>query len=182
VSGPSDLYDLCSDYLAACEQAVATTDGGAIARSFVSPGPAAIDCPDQLAVWSGGPLEADTAPLSPPLQLGRRASPGESGHAVHLVNLTCLVTRCAPTVKSGGEMPNPAELEAAGKQHLQDVWAIWNVVRALYRAGAVFTRDDGIQRELFFDGAIPLLPQGTAMGWQVPIRVQIDGYHPTVAP
>lgn len=179
MSGVNDLYQAASDYLAACEQAVASAPGGPIARSFVSPGVPAIDCAPQLAVYVGGPIEADTRPLSPPLVLGRRAEPGGAG-AVHLVNLTCVVARCVDTLTDDGSFPSASALEANAVDTIGDVWAIWNVVRALYRAGLIFTRPDGERRELYFDGAIPLVTSGGAGGFQIPVRVQIDGYAPVV--
>lgn len=169
----TDLYAAASEYLAACEQAVTLSPAGAIARSFVSPGPPSVDCLPQLAVYVGGPLDANTLPLSPPLVLGRRAD--ETG-AVHLVNLTCVVARCVATLGEEGEFPDPAALEANARDVLGDVWSIWNVVRSLYRERLIFTRPDGERRELFFDGAVPLRIEGGAGGWQIPIRVQIDGY------
>lgn len=170
--GVGTLYEFASEYLAACEQACAFAPGGAITRSFVSPGPPAFDC-SQLAVYVGGPIDANTQPLSPPLAIGRR--PSQTG-AVHLVNLTCLVTRCVPVLGEEGEPPDPAAIEASAQETIGDVWSIWNTVRSLYRKKLIFTRPDGIQRELFFDGALPLHPLGGIGGWQIPIRVQVDGY------
>lgn len=173
----TDLYALAQEYLGACEDAVATAPGGAIARSFVSPGVPALDCVPQLCVYVGGPIEADTRLTAPQLALGRR--PDDTG-AVHLITLTAVVARCAPVVSASGQFPSPAALNAASAESIADIWAIWNYVRALYRAGSVFTRADGEGRELFFDPAIPLAISGGACGWMAPIRVQLDGYAPTV--
>lgn len=173
----TDLYDLASDYLAACEQAVATAPGGAISRSYVSPGIPSADCPPEIAVYVGGPTEAATRPLAPPLALGLR---DDVTGKVDLVNLTCVVTRCVPTLDAGGNFPDPAAIEAAAKETIGDVWAIWNVVPALYRARMVFARPDGEKLLLFFDPASPVSISGGVAGWQVPIRVEILGYRPSV--
>ncbi len=175
----TDLYTLAEEYLAACEQAVATAPGGAISRTYISPGVPSIDCPPELSVFVGGPSEAVTKPLSPPLQLGHR---DDVTGKVNLINLTCVVSRCMPTVKAGGQFPDAAEIDAVAKLTCGDVWAIWNVVAAFYRAKLIFTRPDGETRVLFFDPAAPLAISGGAGGWLIPIRVELDGYRPVVTP
>src|SRR5665811_316733 len=95
----TDLFDLAKEYLQACEAAVATTPGGPIARSFVSPGLPAWDCCPQLSVHVGGPVIGDTMPLAPPLQPGHRF---EDTGTVNLVALTATVLRCSPTFTAGG--------------------------------------------------------------------------------
>lgn len=175
MAGPGDLHELCADYLAACEEAVATGAGGAVQRAFVSPGPPAWDC-EQLTVHAGGPMQADTLPLQPPLGPGHRAV--EVG-AIHLVNLTATVVRC---IKLGADRrgqtmaPSPTDMDAGAQRTLGDVWSIWNVVRAKHRDGLLFVGPDGERRELFFDPAVAFQIEGSMAGWQVPIRVALDGY------
>lgn len=175
--GPADLHALCREYLEACALAVASTPGGAIDRVFVSPGMPAFDCPEaQLTVHAGGPAQADTAPLAPPLQPGHR---DDYSVVVNLVALTATVYRCAPVIAQVGDMfvfPEPSEMEAAAEFTNADVWAIWNVVRRRYRDGLLFTTPNGRKRALFFDPAVPLLTSGGTAGWQIQIRVQLDGY------
>lgn len=170
MAGPTDLYDLLAEWLEACKDAVATAPGGPIEYAFVSPGAPAIDC-EELAVWAGGPAEADTLPLIPPLSPGHRAT---VQGAVHLVNMTCTVTRCAPTLDKNGRLPSIAVVEASAAETLGDVWAIWNVTRKRHAAGTLFT---GLHdRELFLDPAFPLPLSGAFGGWNISIRVQLDGY------
>lgn len=179
MAGPTDLYSLCAEYLAACKTAVASTPGGPITRAFVCPGVPAWDCCPQLTVHAGGPAEADTLPLQPPLAPGER--PAVQG-AVHLVNMTATVLRCTPTLEEDGQnliLPSEAALEAAAVETLSDVWAIWATVRGLYRAGTLFATDAG-RRELFFDPAVPVRPAGGCAGWEIQIRVALGGY--TVTP
>ena len=174
-----DLQAVASEYLAACEQAVATAPGGAITRSYISPGIPSFDCPPELSVFVGGMTEGITKPVAPPLALGQRENITGS---VNLVPLTCVVTRCIPTVASDGTFPTAAAIEAAAVETNGDLWAIWNVVPALYRAGLIFTRPDAEQLLLFFDPAAALAIGGGVGGWAISILVEIDGYRPTVTP
>ncbi len=143
----------------------------------MSPGVPSCDCPPELAVYVGGPAEGVTRPLAPPLALGLRE---DMTGRVDLIALTCVVSRCVPTVDATGNFPAPAAIEAAAKLTLGDVWAIWNVVPALYRKGAVFARADGERLLLFFDPASPISISGGAAGWQIPIRCELPGYRPPV--
>lgn len=171
----SDLFDLALEWKAVCLEAVASTVGGAIAHAFVSPGPPSIDCVPQLSVYPGSPIaEADTSPLSPPLSQGQR---DHLTGTVHLVNLTCVVVRCIPTVEEDGALPEPAKIEAAAKETSEDVWAIWNFTRTRHREGTLFASPSGT-RELILDPAFPIPPGGDSGGWQIPLRVQLGGYAP----
>ena len=173
MAGPGDLYDLAAEYLAACEVALAGSPGGSIPGGRVSPGPPAIDCVPFLAVYAGGPSEGDTQPLQPPLALGHRA---DYGIQVHLLNVTAVVARCLPSVSDGGVFPSPAEMSTVAVETTGDLWAIWNVVKQQYVAGTLFPPYGGRLRELFFDPAVPLPWAQDAVGWQIPLRVQLAGY------
>lgn len=176
--GATSLYDLCEEYLDACEAAVALGPGGAIPRAFVAPGPPAWDCCPQLTVHAGGPAEGDTAPLSPPLQTGHRPEVG----IVNLIGMTATVIRCVPTLQEGSTaLPSPASIDAAAQQTLSDIWTIWNHLLTLKRDGLIFAGTDGDphQREMFLDPAVALNSAGGCAGWQLPIRVQLGGYRTT---
>lgn len=171
-----DLYALLVEYLDVCDEAVASSPGGAIPRSFVSPGLPAFDCCPQLTVHAGGPILADTVPLDPPLAIGQRAHLEAS---VHLINMTATVIRCVPTLTDDGDViqaPPAAGLEVAAEQIAGDVWAIWNVLRRRVREGSAFADTGSRRREVFFDPAILVPVLGGCGGWQVPIRVQLGGY------
>jgi len=170
MAGPTDLFNLAAEWLAVCTAAVASAPGGPISYSFVSPGSPPLDCP-MIVVWAGGPVEAATQPLTPPLSPGFRADKYDS---YDLVNLLCCVVRCSPVGDDRGNAPSAAEYEAAAQATMGDVWAIWNWTRQRKREGALFpsTHD----RELFLEPAYPLPIQGGLAGWQIPIRVQLDGY------
>jgi hypothetical protein len=177
VAAATDLYDLCREYLEACEEAVVLAPAGAIDRAFVSPGPPAWDCCPQLTVHAGGPSQADTAPLGPPLQIGHRISdPG----AVNLVTMTATVLRCSPTLGDEGDaivLPDAAELDASAEEVLGDVWAIWNHLATRKLAGTLWAPKE---RELIFDPAVALNPAGGCSGWQIQIRVQLGGYRTVI--
>lgn len=171
MAGSSDLYLLARELLDACAAAVAAAPAGQISRAYVSPGPPPFDC-EMLVVHAGGPAEAETAPLSPPLQPGFRTTQG----ALHLINLTVTVLRCVPVGDELQPIPASADLETAAQATYADCWAIWNHLRTEHRTGSLFRRSDGEPRELFFSPAVPLGPDGRLAGWQLEIRVQLDGY------
>lgn len=170
MAGPSDLHDLAVEWLNVCEDAVATTSGGAIERAFVAPGPPAWDCCPQLTVHVGGPSEGDTAPLSPPLQPGHRT---RQVAAVPLIALTATVIRCVPS----DELPPEVDLEAAAQAMNEDVWAIWAHTRSRVADGSLFSSPSG-SREVNFESALVQAPAGGCAGWSIPIRVAIGGYVP----
>ncbi len=122
----SDLYDLAAEWLAACGDAAASAPGGPIPYAFVSPGLPALDC-ELLAIWAGGPVEAETSPLTPPLEPGFRTT---VQGAVHLINLTACVVRCSP-VGNGKQPPLATAYDLASQETLGDVWAIWNTTTSI---------------------------------------------------
>lgn len=168
--GPNDLYDLCAEWLAVCEAAVATTEAGAIENTFVSPGPPVWDC-EQLTVHAGAAGEADTAPLSPPLVAGQR---DRVQGAVHLVDLTATVLRCGAVPDDSGNI-SIEELDATARKTNADVWAIWNVTRSRHKDGSLFP-SPGATRELIFQPAISVAAEGGVYGWVVQARVALGGY------
>jgi hypothetical protein len=178
--GATDLYDLALEWKLVCDEAVASTIGGAIEHSYVSPGPPSTDCLPQLAVYVGTPVaRADTAPVSPPLAPGMRDT--EVG-GVNLVNLTCVVLRCAPTFDEADQFPTVEALEAAAREVDEDLWAIWAYTRTRHDANVLFS---GLAepREMFLDPAFPVPEGRQEIGWQISLRVRLDGYWaPALAP
>jgi hypothetical protein len=170
----TDLWDACNELLAAAQAALATTPGGAIPRAFVSPGPPAWDCPPQLTVHAGGPMLADTLPLSPTLQpLHRIGGPG----TVNLVALTITALRCAPTLTDTVDLPSVNDLNAASKLTCADAWALWNHLKTAKKNKTLFVDDRGsAEREFTIDPAIALNIQGGVAGWQIQVRVELPGY------
>jgi hypothetical protein len=174
VSGPADIFDLCAEWLAALEDAVATTHGGAIDRAFVTNSLPAFDCCPQLTVHPGSLVYGETQPVSPPLQLGQR---GTKQPAVNLINLTCVVVRCAANGTDANPIPDTADLEVVARDTTEDLWAIWNWTASKVRSGELFAAAHaGSRREVILDPAIPINVQGGCVGWQIPIRVELGGY------
>ncbi len=164
------LYQACREYLDACQAALETTDAGGIDRRFVSPGAPAWDCFPQLVVHAGAAIEADTALLVPALAPMHRI---EQGRVVPLAQITATVLRCAPTLKKGGQFPDPDVIDAAAQTSLEDLWAIWNYLSSRKRDGTLFAPDS---REFIFDPAQSVSIMGGACGWVIPIRVYVPGY------
>lgn len=167
----TDLFDLAAEYLAAVAAALVTTDAGVPDRAYVSPGAPAFDC-EQVTVHVGGPVEADTAPLAPPLMLGERT---QVQGAVFLIQMTATIVRCTAVSDEDGNPPPIADLEASAMKIHADVWATWNFCRDAIRQGLLFASPSG-RREVFFDPAVSLEISGGVAGWQIPIRVQLGGY------
>ena len=95
-------------------------------------------------------------------------------HAFARVNLTALmitVTRCHPTFdEEARQPPSAAELNEAAAMLNADAWALWN---GLYRMqDDLFDACDLV----FFDGSVPLPPQGACAGWVMAIRFELPGY------
>ena len=166
----ADLQALAEAVLDASEDILGTTGNEPIERAFVSHGPPALDCCNQLAVHVAQIGEAAT-------QAGTVLLPGMR-HTFARVNLTALmitVTRCHPTFdEEGRQPPSAAELNEAAAMLNADAWALWN---GLYRAqDDLFDACDLV----FFDGMNPLPPQGGCAGWVMQIRFELQGYAPPV--
>lgn len=171
-TGSSDLFAIADEYLDACVLALADTPEGPPDRCFVSPGVPAWDCPDQLTVHVGAPLVADTLPLQPSLAPTHRVTVQAE---VDIIVLTATILRCVPTIDDFGNLPSPAAIDAASQQVCADLWAIWNHVKSMKRAGTLFPPRE---REFALDPAVSLQQAGGAAGWQIPIRVNLEGYRP----
>lgn len=163
-----DLHDLAVAVLGAAEQILATAIGGTPERSFVCHGLPALDCCDQLTVNVGAIGEAATAPLTALGSGQRHRSPGR----VNLTTLVVTISRCYPSVADDGTPPSPTEQQAATETLNEDGWALWN---GLFRqSGDLFAACDGV----FFDGLVPLPPQGGCAGYVFQIRFELPGYDP----
>src|SRR3954468_19183344 len=164
MSGPNALQDAAKEYLAAVQAALALTDNPTLDRAFVSPGVPAWDC-GQIAVYVGSAVEADTAPLAPPLQPARRV---DQHLMLNMVTLTAVVIRCCVPVPTGEGpnilFPSAASMQEVSDQTNADLWAIWNHLAQMKRAGSLFPPE---RREFIFDPAVPTAIAGGCAGWQV---------------
>lgn len=178
MSGAIDLHALCVELLNACDAAVAASPGGIIDRAYVSPGPPPWDC-SSLVVYAGGPQPGNTLPLMPPMQPMHRI---DRVGTVNLVSLTVIVIRCCVPIVGEDQtsaIVDPLEIQAVAAQTNGDVWAIWNHLASLKRAGQLFAWSDraGHQtREMEFGPAVALATSGGCAGWQIEVRVQLSGY------
>jgi hypothetical protein len=175
MSGVGDLQAAAKAYLAACQESLDLTENEPLARAYVSPGVPPWDC-SQIAVYVGSAVEADTAPLMPPLQPARRV---DQGRMLNMVTLTAVVIRCC-VPQPTGEGPNllypsAASMEAVSDQTNADLWAIWNHVSAKKRAGTLFPPE---RREFIWDPAVPTAIAGGCAGWQIQCRVELGGFPP----
>jgi hypothetical protein len=170
VAAATDLHDFAVELLALSEAALDTliVSGleGAPARSFVSPGRPPMDCCDQLTVNIEALQDGDTSP-------GGIAA-GRTRREAKLNNVRALVTitRCVQGLVEMPDLPDPADLQATAAQTDADAWALWNELYDDWRSGLLLT----ICTEVFFEGMRAIAQQGGCVGWELSLRVVLDGY------
>ena len=170
------LYQMASEYLAAVTDALLTTDAGlpdlegVAVVPFVSPSLPSLDCPAQVTVHVQTIGMENTSPSTPLTDLGHRAAT----RFMVIATFVATVVRCQPTPAGiDAILPPSADIEAAARRSLQDVWAIWNMLSTRARNGAIFSTPCA---PLYIDTPVPVTPQGASAGWAFQIRAQIDGY------
>jgi hypothetical protein len=166
ISTVSTLFDLAVDLLQAADDALATTEAGPPAKSYISPGIPTFDglC-DTLVVYGASLTEESTSPLNPPPSPGWRHRRGR----INLAGLTVVSARCGSTSPS----PTAAALTADAKKSLEDGWAIWNVITQKIRNDDLF---GGACSDVHYDGGLSLTPQAGLVLWQMTLRIEIGGY------
>lgn len=168
--GPTDLNALCEELLAASVESLDTiptfdnTLDGSPPRAFVSPGQPALECCDdgQLTVYAGS---VNALPTGEPRldKTGRK----------NIVGLVVTIVRCIPS--AGDDQMNPptgAELALAAAQTNADAWALWNHLFNMWVSGDLFT----FCGEVYWDGLRSITSSGNCGGWNLFIRVDLDGY------
>lgn len=166
--GPTDLYGLETELLDASIEALDTipdydvTLGGAPDRAFVSPGPPALDCCDQLTVHVSRISEGATAP----------GQPKASFSWINRVTLVVTFTRCLPVQDANGNAPSVPLQQAAAEQMSADQWAIWNHLHNLIADGLLFDRCC----DVIWGTLESLVPSGGCGGSVMGITVCFDGY------
>ena len=161
----SSLWESAGEVLLIAEDAVATTVGGAIERSYVAPSEPSFDCCPMLSVYVQGLAEGGTLSGPGGLSTGHRTMVGSVILATYVIH----VIRCAPT--GGNGLPSLAQMEASAREVQEDGWAVWNRIRSAIKCGEIF----GECQEVFFDGETILPEQGGCVGWQFLLRASIDG-------
>jgi hypothetical protein len=170
VSDVTTLDQFAHELLTHANNALATTEAGAINRAFVSPTLPALDCCPQLTVDVRSLGVEMTAPIAPVPTAGHRV--GGPQPFLILATLVITVVRCTPIVTEN-ELPSIAKMEKTSKETNQDLWAIWNAIATLKRDGQLF---GGSCPALYLDPPVPLVAQGSCVGWVIQVRPAIDGY------
>ncbi len=172
-STATSLYDLAAELLAASAAILATTTAGAPTVQYVSAGPPAYDCCDQLTVDVGiigyGPFNADV--------IAGDAYARLTEDVVTLVPLNVTHLRCANARPSGGvkvTLPQVAKMTQDAQTVYEDGWVLWNGLRGAARSGSLFT---GTPCRIFaLSGANVIAPDGGCLGYAVSLVVELDGY------
>ena len=166
LSTVSTLFDMAVDLLAVCDDALTSTEAGAPAMTYVSPGVPTFDyaC-DTLAVYVPSLTEESTSPLNPAPSSGWRHRRGR----VNLAGFTVVSARCGVTSAN----PTAQQLTAAAKKNYEDGWAIWNVITQRIKDGTLF---GGSCADVHYDGGLSLTPQAGLVLWQMTLRAEIGGY------
>lgn len=172
-STASSLYDLAAELLTQSAAILATTPAGAPSVRYVSLGPPAYDCCDQLTVDVGtiayGPFNSDVVAGDAFARLDQ--------NVVNLVPLNVTHLRCASAVPQGGTkitLPQAAKMTVDSQMVYTDGWVLWNGLRGAMRAGTLFA--PGACRISALGGATPISPQGGCLGYGVTLIVELDGY------
>lgn len=173
-STATSLYDLAAELLAVASGILAATPSGVPAAKYVSQGPPAIDCPNQLTVHAGIVAYAQ--------DLSRGGADGiidPRFPVVPMVPLTITAMRCASkqALPSGGaqlKLPQITAIQADAKVCYIDAWSLFNGLRRAQREGTLFAGYPC--RKFDIGGCIPLAPEGGALGNMVTLEVQLDGY------
>lgn len=174
----TDLNDLANEYLTAVNAALAQSPGGAIARAFISPGNPDWDCCPQLSVHVATDDDLDTLPASPFAATGHRI---QLTGVVLVVTMVATILRCVPIASDGKNPPTEDQWNAAAEKTNGDLWAVTNYLIHAKTAKTLFSPlPDGTRREVWLDPAMSLRPQGGCAGWAFPVRVQLDGFQPTL--
>ena len=172
MADPTDLNALCDAVLAAAVDALDSIPGfapgleGAPARTYVTDGQPALNCPQVTVNVGPSVREGATNPLG--LAAGTRI---RQDFRLNHVGIQVWFTRCRPQ-----DIPTNADnMTAHAAQHNADGWAMWNYMWNVNRQGS----SDPIVSlcdEWFMDSLTPLQPSGTLSGWVLAVRAELAGY------
>jgi hypothetical protein len=178
-STSDSLFAVATELLAKSAAILAGTPAGAPANQYVAHGPPAYDCPESLIVNTGA------------LSYGGFRRSGETSytedpkmHVVPIAPLTVTVLRCVnrQAMPSGGLAITPASLaaiQADAQIVYRDGWSLFCGLRKAYRDGTLFS---GFPCRFYdMSDALPVAPEGGALGWTLDVVVQLDGFDPAGA-
>lgn len=172
MAGPGDLYDLETDFLQACTEALDTIPGslgpgfvGAPDRAFVSLGkPAApIAACDQLSVHEQ------------PLGVGAAAPLNAAVIRINHVTLVATLFRCGPSWPNANEDVTVAAIQTIAEQTSADRWAMWNYTFNKWLAKLLFEECGDVLNW----GLSELPPSGGMVGTTLSVTVSLGGYETT---
>ena len=162
----TDLQTLALQVLAKAEEILATTSNGPPAFAYVTHGPPVLDCCNQLAVNVAAIGQEASVAVEP----GQAAKIGR----INLTTMNVTQTRCWPAGLTPTRPPWTSEQQAAAAGLNEDGWALWCGLYWAVRTGALMQACDHV----FFDGLVPIEPQGGCVGWLISIRFELGGYNP----
>lgn len=165
------LTDYAEQTLAVAEAAVATTSGGAIDRAFVSTNRPALDCCPQLTVDLRQLLVEQTSPNTPVPAAGQRAKI----RIVYVAGYVVTVVRCSSIADIGADgLPKMSSIAQVAQWTTEDLWSIWNALHQAWNDGSGYL--DGNCKDFYMDPPNPISQEGGCVGWEIPVRVWVDGY------
>lgn len=172
VSTTATVHQFAAELLDTCEQILATTVGGPVAKAYLYPGLPALDtnC-DQVCVYQTGIADEQTSPLAPIPATGHR----RGWVYVNLVTLMVMVARCIRTGGTSGgayRPPSAAQSTEDAEKVMEDGWALWCGISAAIRQEGLF---GGVCQDIRLLGLTPLLPQGGLGGWTLPVQFEVGG-------
>lgn len=172
----ASLHETAQALLDAATAAVATTVGGPVAESYLSPGLPAFDRGCDSVIGYAGALNWEATSPFGAMPSGHRF---QYGAWVNLPTLLVTVVRCVHVGAGDGKLyrpPTPGQSTTDALKIMEDGWALWNGVAREILAGALF---DGVCNDIKFQGLVPLTPQGGLAGWTLQVGVELGGYEVT---
>jgi hypothetical protein len=165
------LTDYANQILEVAGLAVATTSGGAISRAFVSTNRPALDCCPQLTVDLRQLLIEQTSPNTPVPAAGQRVKL----RIVYVAGYVITVVRCSSIADVAQDgLPRMSSIAQVAAWTTEDLWATWNALREAWNDGSGFL--DGDCKDFYLDPPTPVSQEGGCVGWEIPVRVWVDGY------
>ena len=171
-SNADSLYGIAAELLAKSAAILAALPQGAPANQYVAHGPPAYDCPDSLIVNTGALGYFDYT-------RGLNARNDPKMPVVLVAPLSVTVLRCVneQAMPAGGAAIRNAKISAiqADAQRIySDGWALFVGINQAYDDGSLFAGHPC--RPFEISQALPISPEGGALGWQIDVIVQLDGY------
>ncbi len=168
----SAVYEIAEGFLAAALEGLEHTQAGPPERAFVSYGEPALDCCNQLTVYTQRIGEVDVRTRT---QFGALSAQDQINRGGALtVTLIVQITRCitSPDMKGGLITYPPPSIQQAEAQIIdEDGWAVWLGISNSLKHGDLKNLCSGAIRL----GGDKMVPQGGCAGWIFSYRYPIEG-------